>query len=180
MRQELNRDCSGVRLTLCDIHFNSVSSQKQKAISLYWYWLPHSLSLRIKSHLILFCGDNKMCPVRFRIRSPVAFANVNMHAKVWHFKLGAMLFFMSHVKQVYHVDAAKGPSTLADYADAIETNIALTGKIDLQPILSVTVPVKKIKGAFHQCYVDSNGVAQCEQSLKVTLMQDKCYLWTRL
>ena len=32
------------------------------------------------------------------------------------------------------------------------------GKMGVQPILSVTGPVKKIKGAAHQCYGDGDGV----------------------
>ena len=47
------------------------------------------------------------------------------------------------------------------------TNIILTGKIGVQPILSVTVSVKKIKGAARQRYGDSNGVVRCEQTLTV-------------
>ena len=35
----------------------------------------------------------------------------------------------------------------------------------MQPILSITVSIKKIKGAAHQCYGDSDGVVRCEQTL---------------
>ena len=35
----------------------------------------------------------------------------------------------------------------------------------MQPILSNTVPVKKIKGAAYQCYGDGDGIAWCEQTL---------------
>ena len=37
----------------------------------------------------------------------------------------------------------------------------------MQPILSITVPVKKIKGAARQCYIDSD--AQCEQAFTVNV-----------
>ena len=35
----------------------------------------------------------------------------------------------------------------------------------MQPILPVTLTVKKIKGAAHQSYGDSDGVVRCEQTL---------------
>ena len=35
----------------------------------------------------------------------------------------------------------------------------------MQPILPVTVSVKKIKGAARQCYGDGDGVVLCEQTL---------------
>ena len=35
----------------------------------------------------------------------------------------------------------------------------------MQPMLSVTLTVKKIKGAVHQRYGDSDGVVRCEQTL---------------
>ena len=35
----------------------------------------------------------------------------------------------------------------------------------MQPIVPVTVSVKKIKGATHQSYGDGDGVVQCEQTL---------------
>ena len=34
----------------------------------------------------------------------------------------------------------------------------------MQPILPITVPVKKIKGAAHQCYGDSDEVVRCERT----------------
>ena len=36
----------------------------------------------------------------------------------------------------------------------------------MQPILPVKVPIKKLKGATHQCYNDSDGVVRCEQTLR--------------
>ena len=41
----------------------------------------------------------------------------------------------------------------------------MMAKMDMQPILSVTVPVRKIKGTVHQYYVDYDGVVRCEQTL---------------
>ena len=38
------------------------------------------------------------------------------------------------------------------------------GKMGMQPILPVTVLVKKIKGAAHQCYGHGDGVVRCEQT----------------
>ena len=35
----------------------------------------------------------------------------------------------------------------------------------MQPILSVTLTVKKIKGAANQRYSDSDGIVRCEQTL---------------
>ena len=49
----------------------------------------------------------------------------------------------------------KGSFTPSNY-------VALTGKMGMQPILPITVTVKKIKGAIHQCYGDSDGFTQCE------------------
>ena len=37
----------------------------------------------------------------------------------------------------------------------------------MRPILPITVPVKKIKGATRQCYGDGDGVTWCEQALMV-------------
>ena len=39
------------------------------------------------------------------------------------------------------------------------------GKKGMRPILPVTVPVKKIKGAARQCYSDGDGVVWYEQTL---------------
>ena len=38
------------------------------------------------------------------------------------------------------------------------------GKMGMQPILPVTVPIKKIKGVTNQCYGDGDGVVRCEQT----------------
>ena len=46
------------------------------------------------------------------------------------------------------------------------TNGTLTDLIGMQPILPITVPVKMIKGAACQCYVDCDGAIRCEQTLK--------------
>ena len=46
------------------------------------------------------------------------------------------------------------------------TNVTLTGKSDRQPILSITVPVKKIRGATRHCYGDCDGAIRCEQTVK--------------
>ena len=45
------------------------------------------------------------------------------------------------------------------------TNVTLMGKMGTQPILPVTVSIKKIKGAARQCYGDGDRVVQCEQTL---------------
>ena len=37
----------------------------------------------------------------------------------------------------------------------------------MQPILSITVPVKNIKGTSRQCYGDGDGVVRCEQTIRV-------------
>ena len=39
----------------------------------------------------------------------------------------------------------------------------------LQPILPITVTVKKIKGAAHQWYSDNEGVVRCEQTFRAHL-----------
>ena len=39
----------------------------------------------------------------------------------------------------------------------------------IQPILPITVPFKKMKGAARQCYVDGDGVVRCEQTLSMIL-----------
>ena len=44
------------------------------------------------------------------------------------------------------------------------TNVMLTDKMGMQTILAITVSVKKIKGAAHQCYGDNGGAIQCEQT----------------
>ena len=38
------------------------------------------------------------------------------------------------------------------------------GQMGMQPILPVTVPIKKIKGVTSQCYGDGDGVVRCEQT----------------
>ena len=53
----------------------------------------------------------------------------------------------------------------SDSVSVTITNTTLKGKMDNQPILPVTVPVKKIKGATHQCYGGGDRVVQCEQTL---------------
>ena len=45
------------------------------------------------------------------------------------------------------------------------------GKVGIQPILPVTVTVKKIKGVARQCYGDGDEVIQCEQALRITKLQ---------
>ena len=37
--------------------------------------------------------------------------------------------------------------------------------MSLQPILPVTEPINKMKGAVRQCYGDGDGVVRCEQAL---------------
>ena len=44
-------------------------------------------------------------------------------------------------------------------------------KVGIQPILPVTVTVKKIKGVARQCYGDGDEVIQCEQALRITKLQ---------
>ena len=39
----------------------------------------------------------------------------------------------------------------------------------MQPILPITVSIKKFKGAAHQCYGNGDGVIWCEQTLSVRL-----------
>ena len=46
-------------------------------------------------------------------------------------------------------------------------NVTLTGKMGMQQILPVTLPVKKIKGAARQHY--GNGVVRCEQTFSPQL-----------
>ena len=45
------------------------------------------------------------------------------------------------------------------------TNVALMGKMGTQPILPITVSVKKIKGAAHQRYGEGDRVVRCEQTI---------------
>ena len=61
-----------------------------------------------------------------------------------------------------------GPKGLFTLNDSV-TNVTLTGKMGMQPILPVTVPIKKIKGATHQCYGDGDGVVRCEQTFSSLL-----------
>ena len=49
------------------------------------------------------------------------------------------------------------------------SNITLMGKVGVQLILPITVPIKKIRGAACQCYVDSNGVVRCEWAFRGNL-----------
>ena len=43
----------------------------------------------------------------------------------------------------------------------------------MQPILSVKMPIKKFKGAEHQCYNDGDGVVRCEQTLRASRINCK-------
>ena len=43
----------------------------------------------------------------------------------------------------------------------------------IQPILPITVPVKKIKSTARQCYSDGDGVVWCEQSFKGPFTADE-------
>ena len=43
----------------------------------------------------------------------------------------------------------------------------------MQPILSITVPIKKIKGVTGQHYSDGNGVIWCEQILVIVVFMRK-------
>ena len=61
-----------------------------------------------------------------------------------------------------------GPKGLFTPNDSV-TNVTLTGKMDMHPILPVTVPVKKIKGTARQCYGDGDGVVRCEQTFNSSL-----------
>ena len=61
----------------------------------------------------------------------------------------------------------KGLFTPSDLFPVTVIDVMLTGKMNMQPILAVTVPVKKIKGAARQCYGEGDGIVQCEQALKV-------------
>ena len=59
-------------------------------------------------------------------------------------------------------------------------NATLTGKMGMQPILTVTVPIRKIKGAARQQYVDvtvSLGVnrpLRCKMKLQHSITQVIC------
>ena len=50
----------------------------------------------------------------------------------------------------------KGLFTPSDPITITVANVIWMGKIGMQHILSVTVPVKEIKGAAHQCYGDGD------------------------
>ena len=41
------------------------------------------------------------------------------------------------------------------------------GQMDMQPILTITVPIIKIKGAARECYGDGDEVVRCEQTFKM-------------
>ena len=75
---------------------------------------------------------------------------------------GVLSFF-----QVFQVEwepwDGKGSFTQSNSVTVTKTNVALMGKMGMQPILPITVPIKKIKGATRQCY--GNGVIRCEQTL---------------
>ena len=68
---------------------------------------------------------------------------------------------------------SKCPSTLSDSATVAVTVTGkrVTGKsgVRTQPILSITVPVKKIKGAVNHRYDDADGIDPCELGLKVLI-----------
>ena len=59
-----------------------------------------------------------------------------------------------------------GPKGSFTPSDSV-SNVTLTGKMGMQTILPLTVPIKKIKGAAGQCYSDDDGVGRCEQDLKI-------------
>ena len=50
----------------------------------------------------------------------------------------------------------KGLFTPSDPIMVTVTNVMLIGKMGMQPILPITVPVKKIKGAARQCNNDGD------------------------
>ena len=58
------------------------------------------------------------------------------------------------------------PKGLFTPSDSV-SNVTLTGKMGMQTILPITVPMKKIKGAVGQCYSDGDGVVRCEQALRM-------------
>ena len=62
----------------------------------------------------------------------------------------------------------KGSFTPRDFV----TNVTLTGKKGMQPILPITVNVKQIKAAAGQGHGD--GVAWCEQVLRLICAERKC------
>ena len=45
----------------------------------------------------------------------------------------------------------------------------------IQPILPITVTVKKIKDAAHKCYGDGDGVVLCERAFKVSQPSGRCF-----
>ena len=56
-----------------------------------------------------------------------------------------------------------------DAVTVATTNVMLMAKMDIQPILPVTVHTKKIKVAAYQCCSDNDGVVPCEQTLNMTM-----------
>ena len=64
-----------------------------------------------------------------------------------------MVICQSHKTEIR---TPEGLLTLSDPVTVTITKIALTIKMGIQPILSVRVPVKNIKGAAHQHYGDGD------------------------
>ena len=54
-----------------------------------------------------------------------------------------------------------GPLKACSQRQVTGTNVMLTGKMNVQPILSVRVPMTKIKGAACQRHGYDDGVVQC-------------------
>ena len=63
------------------------------------------------------------------------------------------------------INANKSLFTPTDFVTITETNVTLMGKMSMQLILPITVPVKKIKGATRQRY--SDGVVCCGWSSRL-------------
>ena len=95
---------------------------------------------------------------------PITFVNF-----VWAVKIGNTYFKLINGNSIleaqfvpYQGLCSKGSFTPSDSV----INVTLTDKMGMQPVLPVKVPIKKLKGAAHQCYNDSDGVVRCEQTLR--------------
>ena len=66
-------------------------------------------------------------------------------------------------------ELGKGSFTQSDSVTV--TNVTLTGKMGMKPILLIALSIQKIKGAALQCYGDCDGVVWCEQTFTASTLQ---------
>ena len=71
-----------------------------------------------------------------------------------------------HIIFEKHHTTWMGLSGLFTPSDSV-TNVTLTGRVGMEPILPITVPVKKIKNAARQRLSDADRVALCKQAFRL-------------